>query len=392
MAAESKNNIVKTIFERGVKKEKISSLFGASHSPRISAQEEALKETKADKAESVAKSQPKERGLLNLSGWFKKSSPIGLDIGAYAIKIAQIFSEHHKVKLSKLILEEWPAHLLENPSRDLKALKEFLKDIFKKHNVRGPVYINAPQDTVHMKGMSLPKMPLSEVEQAVRWEMKQTHAQEKSGFSFDYTILNQGKHSYGETLEVMTMSSSRKDILERVDLLESLGLKVLAVEPEVCSLLAALLFNQAIGVKEVVLLLDIGEQSTSLSVVRNREICFTRMLNFSARGLKTMAKEAVLAEFDNLASAIGHTFKYYSYQLMKSQITQFHKLILAGGGAGFPLLVSFLEDRLKVPIEMANPLAGFDIIKGSNLGNQALKENAARLGVAIGLALRAVEE
>ncbi len=334
----------------------------------------------------------KEKGLLNLLGWFNKSSPAGLDIGAHGIKMARISCEHHKVQLSNLILEEWPASFLENPSRDPNVLKEFLRDVLRKHNVRGPAYVNAAQNIVHAKSISLPKIPLNEVEQAVRWEMKQAFAQDKGGFSFDYVILNKGQDSYAENLEVMTMGASKKDLLGRIELLESLGLKVLAIEPEAFSLLAALLFNRAIAPKEVVLLLDIGEQSTSLSIVRNREICFTRMLNFSAHGLKAMAKEAVLTELENLVSAIEHTFKYYSYQLMKSQITQFHKLILAGGGASFPLLVSFLEDRLKVPVEIANPLAGFDIIKTSNLEKEALKENAARFGVAIGLALRAVAE
>lgn len=390
---ESPNNIVKSIFERGTKKEKISSLFGAEHNSsemEASPEKETIEENFSGDQDFVKSRQ--EKGFFNFKAWFNKNSPIGLDIGSHAIKMAQISQDRHKVKLEKLVLEERPVSFLENPSRDPNVLKEFLKDIFKKHNVRGPVYINAPQNTVHMKSLSLPKIPLSEVEQAVRWEMKQTYAGERSGFSFDYVILNKDKSSYAETLEIMTISSSKKDLLGTVDTLESLGLKVLAIEPEEFSLLEALLFSQAINAKEVVLLLDIGEQSTSLSIIRDKEICFTRTLNFSAHGLRKIPKEAVGVELDNLVSAIQHTFKYYSYQLMKSQITQFHRLILAGGGASFPLLLSFLKDRLKIPVEMANPLTGFDIIKGSNLGQEALKENAARLGAAIGLALRAVEE
>jgi type IV pilus assembly protein PilM len=63
------------------------------------------------------------------------------------------------------------------------------------------------------------------------------------------------------------------------------------------------------------------------------------------------------------------------------------RLFLVGGGARVPGLAKVLSDRLRVPVELANPLARLNVADGV-FDDMNMDEVASLLMLPIGLALR----
>ncbi len=373
----------------------------------------------------------------------KNKFPIGIDIGSHSIKIVQLAQVDHQLKVLKMIKEELPIEIMEDPENYHEEFLKFLCSTLKKNNIKGEVYVAIGNDKVDIQTISLQQMPFKEIPGAIRSEVMLKSKKNIDDLSFDYVLLNENEMKKNNSIEALVSTAVKKDILEYIDTLESCGLKVLSIEPNIFSLLASLMYNEKIKSTDVALILDFGGRVSNLSIVRNEKIQYTRSININGYAIisavkkyydvsvaeaehfikdlsrslnvflknmdgnpqgksanmvnqelvdKTfMMRNAVLIPFDKLISDIEHTFKYYSYRLTKSEITGYDKIILSGGLANFSLLTSFIEEKLNVPVEIDTPLSILEVDKRAVINPEYLGESALRFSVAIGLALRAIE-
>ncbi len=429
------DDIVSSIFSRLSKKKELSSIF--KFHKKTPAQEPSS-------APDISK-QPLSRKVSR-----QRLLPIGIDIGANSIKIAQLSLIDNKCQVSKLAIKEFHPELIDDQNKLLQLLPTVLRQILEENNLKGDAYSAVSLDIAQIKNVSIPKMPRAEIDSTVKWEIQQTDKTNINELCFDYVILDEDKMSQLEKIELLIVTSPKSKILKHLTLLESVGLNVLAVEVEPLSLIACLDYNHSINPDEVILLLDFGAGSTKLNIVVNNELHFTRVLNVNGSSLTTAIKEychvsyqeaeelkrkyglaapaqlsssqekpevaqsqpeiaelaqkskevdrptqvknAISIPLEKLAADIEHTFKHFSYQLTKSTITTYNKVILSGGSANLKMLTSFLNSRMNVPVEIANPLSSLEISQevASKISN--LEQEAVRFGVAIGLALRGIEQ
>ena len=85
----------------------------------------------------------------------------------------------------------------------------------------------------------------------------------------------------------------------------------------------------------------------------------------------------------SLAEDIQRTLSLYGAIASEEGI---RNIYLTGGGAKVVGLTSVMEERLGVPVQLAEPFRNFRVSK--NLNKASLAEVAPLLGVAIGLAIR----
>ena len=404
----SKPDIVSSMFSRGSKK-RDSSLF----------------------TQRKTKLPPGEIEQEGVASKFvaKKKLPFGLDIGTNSIKIAQLAVDRRQnaIRLTDIAIEELPVKAQVNNKERLHLLPEFLKKMLTARNLKGDCFAVFPLTAVKVNLIKLPQMPPNEIGSALRWEIRQMTQTDISEIALDYIILKgEGATFLGNQIGVLAITAPKKDIFEYLALLESVGLNPLAIDIESLADLAVLNYTKKIGPGKAALLLDFGGGKTSLNIIYNDELLYTRYLNINGNTLtKTVSehckisweeaettkkdfglagsgaelspdrpaeeaaqvKNVILPLLENMVQDIDYTFKYFSYQVTRSQITRFDKVILSGGSSCLKGLVPFLRDRLDAEIEIIDPLAAFSPIdKSLSAGGVS-----PRLNVALGLALRGIE-
>ncbi|MCK4649527.1 pilus assembly protein PilM, partial [bacterium] len=198
-------------------------------------------------------------------------------------------------------------------------------------------------------------------------------------------------------------------------LLQSAGLNPLGVEVDTLSLISSLDYSSSFRAGEMVLLLEFGAGVTTLNIVVNNELYFTRNLAITGNSLTRavsdycnvafpeaeqlkkaygltasdqkalQVKLALLPLLEHLVSDIKISRKHY--QIAQSRVTKCDRLILSGGSSRLKELLSCLISRFN--IEIANPLGKIKVSAQAKIDD--LEEMAPRFSVALGLALRGMK-
>jgi type IV pilus assembly protein PilM len=423
-----KPDIVSSIFSRQVKK-RLSSLF-------------IPKGAKATLGKTVSGKSVSGLPII------KKRFPFGLDIGTNSIKVIQLACDQAgEIKLINLAIEELPKEaqapleiplyqqgkqkFLTGQGHNLEARQRILPEILKKlvneKGLKGDCFAIAPYPSFKVELIRLPQMPASEIDKALRWEIRQTVQADLNELSLDYIVLEGQKAKFlGLQIGVLAVYAPKKDIFEQMALLESAGFNPQALDIEPLADLAVLNYTKKAAADEVILFLDFGAGKTSLSIICDNELISTRPLNVTGNSLtkaiseycnisweeaellkktfglvassteqtitgssdKAMqARNVILPLLENMVQDIEHTFKYFSYQVTQSQITRFDKIILSGGSSLLKGLTPFLRNRLNVDVQIIDSLVNFGSLEPSFKGDDL----SCRLNVALGLALRGIE-
>jgi type IV pilus assembly protein PilM len=97
-----------------------------------------------------------------------------------------------------------------------------------------------------------------------------------------------------------------------------------------------------------------------------------------------MLKATIMSAADELISGIELAFSYFRSQ---TKIDHIDWLVLSGGGALLPYLPEYLQSKINIPLELANPLRNIDY--DPELFQFVQPEKIAPLlAVSVGLAMR----
>jgi len=350
----------------------------------------------------------------------KKAFPFGVDIGSTSIKIAQFGLSGDGLKLIDLHSENLPESEYGSANKS-KDIKETLKKLVQEKKLKGKAYVSIPSSFVTVKNIKIPKMPVKEVKPALIWALKQDPSFDMNDDCFDYIILNEDKIDKAEDYSVLVIIAEKRDIYEQIEIFKAAGIEPLTVETDAFANLATLDFTRQLNRGEVILLLDFGQDDTSLSIVVDKEVQFCRnitvtgnILNESiARKCGISLKEAekikqefglseISKEYDEkilnarvaleestreLIVDVEHTFKYFSYQLTKSEIRNFDRIIVTGGSSLLKGFSKTLHESFKVPVDFIKPVDVKYVESENNPKYVSLKDCTGLFSVAIGLAL-----
>jgi len=395
MAADNKN-IVDSIFKRTQKIKNIPTLFFSKQS---------------------------FRNKLRRSS--KKIPPLGIDIGTNSFKIASILPGTEGFVLSDLIVEEFNQAVINDPARKKELLPEILKMTIEKYNLSDQVYASISPALAQIKTINLSPMPKEEIEGALRLELQQTNLKKEEDISFDYIVLNSEESLNKSPTEVLAIVSAKKDILDYMQILTSAGLKPLAIEMDSISAISCLNFMNQINPNEIVVFLELGAGVSTLNIVEDEKLRLVRNVSLNGNLLTSSIKEHLNIKFeeaeevkksfdcltlnnvsdfsgsaspelanviksnlDTLILDIEHTFKYYSYQLTRSRVGWFNRLVLSGGCGLLKNIDKYLSDHLDVPVQVADPFRRLNISSGVKSIFPDINIVAPRLSVCVGLALR----
>jgi type IV pilus assembly protein PilM len=346
------------------------------------------------------------------------SSPavIGLDLTASAIKLLELRRRGAGYAVESFAIEALPeGALADRQIVDAELVAAAIARAWKRSGSRTRrAAIAVPAAAVIAKTVSLP-VGLGDDDMEA-----QIHAEADRYIPYPIEEVNldfqpTGESDAGET-EVLLVACRSEQIDSRVAALQLAGLEAAVVDVDsyamerACSMLGAQLPDGGRG--QSIAVADVGATGTTLLVLHDGRGVYTREQAFGGRQLieEVMRRFALDAAAAERAQRLGELPQAYAAELlphffddMAQQIDRglqyFHsatahppvgRLLLAGGCAHLAGVAEALQQRLSLPVAVADPFNGIPLSAAARAAR--LPQLASSLLVAAGLALRAFDE
>ena len=327
-------------------------------------------------------------------------------------------------KSGGLILKSYGSQsILADPSQEMMRLPQItlaVKELATALKVqKEKVRYSMSGQSVFTRFMKLPALQEDNIDELVKFEAQQHVPFPIEEVIWDWAMLD----STGPEKEVALVAIKRDALTEINATVAEAGIGTREVDAAPMALYNAFRYNYP-EEDAPILLMDVGAKATNLVYIEGTRL-FTRSIAVGAASVTTaIAKEynisfaeaesqkitngvvslggrhtnqldeatAQLAtvirnSLNRLPAEVARTNSYYRSQQEGNMPT---KVFLAGGGADLPYLPDFLEEKLRVPIELFNPLQRISI--GKAIDVERLGKEAHMVGELVGLALRGVDQ
>ena len=230
--------------------------------------------------------------------------------------------------------------------------------------------------------------------------------------SLDFEVLND-KLANPNRVNVLLVATRAENIDSRVEVLEIAGLSPKIADVESYAIERAFdVFSDTlpIGVN-LVGILDIGHTMTTLSVMQNGKIIYTREQVFGGKQLTQDVQNRYGLSYDEagrakkdrtlpddfetevlmpfLEAVVQQAARSLQFFFSSSQFNEIDHILLAGGNANIPGLAKLLQQKLGYRVTIANPF--FQMGFSPQIDLKKIENDAPSLMVACGLALRSFD-
>jgi type IV pilus assembly protein PilM len=343
----------------------------------------------------------------------KSQRVLGIDIGAFAIKIVELSKEGEKVKLenygfleSKFLYEK-PFRIFEENVLTLSTsdIAFAITSILKEAKITTKIAnFSLPDFSSFFTTFSLPPMGKDEIASAVNFEARQHVPLPISELALDWISIGpnelQGRQ---KEIKILLVAIPKRVVEQYQQIANLANLQLKNLEAEVFSLTRSLIPNK----EGTFCLVDIGAESTTCSIIEKGALSISHSFNTSGNDLtKELANQLNLdlgkAEQLKLKYGLSLEGKAIAKVLQsvldsiiietERIIKHFHqkegkiveKIILTGGTANLKGVQEYFKEKLKKEVEIGNP---FSKIIYPQLLDKKLKELGPALAIALGVGL-----
>ncbi len=343
----------------------------------------------------------------------KKPPLIGLDISSTSVKMMELSKTGSTYRIEGIAVEPLPANaVVEKNVAEVESVGESVKRALAKSKIKSRnVAIAVAGSSVITKKITMPAtLSDDEMEGQIQLEADQYIPYPLEEVNLDFQVIGPTENN-PETVDVLLAACRSENVDDRVAAVELAGLTAKIVDIEAYTV-EAVFSVMASRMDKTVAIVDIGATMTSLSVIHNHKLIYTREQNFGGKQLTEEImrryglsyEEAGLAKRqgglpDNYEPEVLEPFKETTAQQVSRFLQFFYSaggpigdidhLILAGGTASLPNLAELTESHIGVPTTIANPFA--DMSSSSRVNKANLEADAPSFLIAAGLAIRGVE-
>ncbi len=356
----------------------------------------------------------------------KKPTLLGIDISSTSVKLVELSRSDKGFHVESLAVEPLPANAVtEKNIQDVEAVGETLSKALKKSGSKCKLAALAvPGSSVITKVITMPaSLSDSEMESQIELEADQYIPYPLEEINLDFQVLGETEGN-PDTVDVLLAASRSENVEMRTAVADMAGLtaKIIDVEAYTIEKAASLLAPSDSQTSDeddaegdsapfVIAVLDVGATMTSLNVIENGELIYTREQAFGGKQLteEIMRRYGLAYEEAGRLKKVGGLPDNYIPEVlepfkenMAQQVSRFlqffytagqHETVdliaLAGGCASIPGIDELIATQLGIDTIIANPFADMDL--SSKVNSQALSNDAPALMIACGLAMRSFE-
>lgn len=347
---------------------------------------------------------------------FPQNSPslLGVDISSSAVKLIELACKGDRTCVESYAVQPFPPNVVvENKIKDVEALAEAIKEAVKQSGTRTKKAATAVSGSEIITKLIPAPAGLSEreLESHIELEAAQYIPYPLEEVNLDFEVLTTSEEN-PEVVEVLLAACRSENIDVRVAALELAGLTPAIIDVEAYAIgnMFPLLMRQVpdYSKEQTVAVVDIGATLTTISVLHNSRIIYTRERVFGGRQLTEEIQQRYGLSYeeaglgkrqgglpDSYVPEILEPFKKAMTQQIRRAFQLFFSstnhssidhVVLAGGCASIPGIDKLVEDTVGTATSIANPFA--DMMLGHRVTAKALQNDAPALVSACGLALR----
>jgi len=351
----------------------------------------------------------------------KKQSVLGLDISSTAVKLLELGTSTGRTgtryRVESYAVEALPPNaVVEKNIADVDAVGQIIGNVVRRSGTKArQAAVAVSGSAVITKVITMPaSLSDQEMESQIQLEADQYIPYPLEEVNMDFEVMGASVKN-PEMVDVLLAASRSENVDDRVAALEVAGLSASVVDVEAYAMENA--FSQIVdqlsdyGEDQKVAIADVGASITTLNVLHNGKIIYTREQNFGGRQLTEeiqrryglsnqeagMAKRQgglpdnympeVLNPFkDAMAQQVSRSLQFF---FSSSPYNSVDTIVLAGGCSAIPGVDELIEEKLGTPVVIANPFANMSV--SAHVKPQSLSNDAAALMIACGLALRSFD-
>ena len=261
---------------------------------------------------------------------------------------------------------------------------------------------------VIVKKIQMDRMKESDAREVIRWEAEQHVPFDMENVELDFQILDPAGE--GLQMSVLLVAAKRELVENKVSLLTDAGLSAEIIDVDAFALHNAFELNYPDEQSGMVGLLNVGHEVTNINILEDGVPILTRDLAIGTRRFREdLQRERGIGaeEADKLLQAAERNPAIDPYvesrgeemavgieraaaflQTASRSGVAMGKIYMSGGGSRIPGLGEVLADRLRVPVEKADPIKNITVQEGV-FDTLSVEEVGPLLMLPVGLALRA---
>jgi len=302
----------------------------------------------------------------------------GLDIGTTAIRLVELRGSGQVKALVKYAFLPVDSKIaLSDSKADHQKLVQALQELLNQaHITTRNVAVGIPSNRVFSTVVDIDRLSPDEISKTIQYQADSLIPTPLAESKFDWAVL--GDSPKDKTKVEVLLTSVTNDFVEtRLDMLESIGLNVIAFEPDSMALSRAIIpANTAVPQ----MVLDVGHKSTDLVVsmsgaprlVRtiptgteaiiksasqnlniddNQAKQFVFKFGLSQDKLEGQIYHAIIGTVDILMTEIDKSIKFFQTRYNDSRID---RIVVTGGASALPEFPLYIANKFGLNVEIGN--------------------------------------
>lgn len=351
--------------------------------------------------------------LLNKS----RGSLVGLDISSTAVKLLELSQSGPRFRVESYAVVPLPPHaVVEKNIADVEAVGSAIGRAVKLSGTRARLAaVAVAGSAVITKVINMPaNLTDDEMATQIQLEADQYIPYPMEEVNLDFEVIGSSEKK-PDTVDVLLAACRSENVEVRVAAVELGGLAAKIVDVEAYAMETAFtLLGQQLpdrGAGKTIAVVDVGATMTTLNVIHDMNIIYTREQVFGGKQLTEeiqrrygltyeeagMAKKQgglpdnympeVLNPFrEAMAQQVSRSLQFF---FSSSQYNSVDHIVLAGGCASIPGIDELIEEKIGTGTSIANPFASMSL--APRIKAQALSSDAPALMIACGLAMRSFD-
>jgi type IV pilus assembly protein PilM len=341
--------------------------------------------------------------LSGVTGFF------GLDIGSSALRVVELHGSGPQKVLYKYAYMPIDTKIALSDSKNdqLRLTQAIAQLVSQAHLSTKNVAVGIPSNRVFTTVADVERLPSHELEKSIRYQADSLIPTPLAESKIDWAVL--GESPLDKTKDEILLTSVPNEFVERrLDIVEAVGLNVIAFEPDNLALARALTPAEAAGAQ---MILDVGQKSTDLVVVygglprltrsiptgmeavlraamQNLNIDekqaeqFVMKFGLSKDKLEGQVYQAIISTVELLTGEIDKSIKFFQTRYTTVKL---ERIIVTGGGSVLPEFPLFLANKFGLNVEIGNAWRN---VQFSPDRQNELLSISNQFSVAVGLAER----
>lgn len=328
----------------------------------------------------------------------KSHRKVGLDIGSYNLKVAEIEIKESSYEIVGLGMKD---------IRETKNISEAIKEMFEEARISTrKVNTSLSGENVVARYLSLPKMTDDELKKAVVYELEDHIPFKADEVYTNYYILGDEPNSKNR-MKVFLVATKKEPLDNMVKVIREAKLEPEVVTMDALAIKNTFYFNYPSKDQTNIALLNIGDKITNILITREQIPYFVRDTRFGGNVITALIQQ-INSELDKKGA---EEFKYNLQgvspdilQIIKRTLTnllneifisldfyenlterRIDEVYISGGSSKLFGLNEFLSGYLGIEIITLNPFKNFSI--SPNVPQETILKLSPYFAVAIGLAL-----